>query len=75
MRLFGETDGLLDRFDRAEWMTPPFDLSLLGTAITPSTSVRRAPTTVATPLRSAPTEAATFIRRAPTEVATVIRSA
>lgn len=25
MRLFGKVDGIIDRYDRAEWMTPPFD--------------------------------------------------
>lgn len=25
MRLFGKVDGQINRFDRAEWMTPPFD--------------------------------------------------
>ncbi len=28
MRLFGKVNSLIDRFDRAEWMTLPFDLSL-----------------------------------------------
>lgn len=27
MRLFGKVDGAIDRFDRAEWLTGPFDLS------------------------------------------------
>jgi hypothetical protein len=27
MRLFGKVDGTVDRFDRAEWLTPPFDLA------------------------------------------------
>lgn len=26
MRLFGRVNGAIDRFDRAEWLTPPFDL-------------------------------------------------
>ena len=25
MRLFGKVDGVIDRFDRAEWLSPPFD--------------------------------------------------
>jgi hypothetical protein len=27
MRLFGFLDGILDRLDRAGWLTPPFDLA------------------------------------------------
>lgn len=27
MRLFALPDGLVNRFDRAQWMTPPFDLA------------------------------------------------
>lgn len=27
MRLFGVVDGTVDRFDRAGWMTPPFDVA------------------------------------------------
>ena len=33
MRLFGKVNSAIDRFDRAEWMTPPFDLSLAAAAI------------------------------------------
>ena len=28
MRIFGVVDGLINRFDRAEWLTPPFDGNL-----------------------------------------------
>jgi hypothetical protein len=28
MRLFGLVDGLIDRRDRAQWLTPPFDRRL-----------------------------------------------
>lgn len=28
MRLFSLPNGVVDRFDRAAWMTPPFDLAL-----------------------------------------------
>lgn len=27
MRLFGKVDGAIDRFDRAEWLSMPFDLA------------------------------------------------
>lgn len=27
MRLFGKVDNTVDRFDRAQWLTPPFDLA------------------------------------------------
>lgn len=27
MRIFGKVDGTVDRFDRAHWSTPPFDLA------------------------------------------------
>lgn len=27
MRLFGKVDGGVNRFDRAEWLTPPFDIA------------------------------------------------
>lgn len=27
MRLFGKVDGVIDRYDRAGWLTMPFDLS------------------------------------------------
>lgn len=29
MRLFGKVDGDINRYDRAGWLTPPFDYSLL----------------------------------------------
>jgi len=32
VRLFGKVDGSVDRFDRAAWLTPPFDLAW-GTGI------------------------------------------
>lgn len=28
MRLFGKVDGTIDRFERASWLTMPFDLEL-----------------------------------------------
>jgi hypothetical protein len=28
VRLFGRVTGIVDRFDRAEWLTLPFDLAL-----------------------------------------------
>ena len=31
MRLFGKVDGSINRFDRADWLTMPFDLSWLAT--------------------------------------------
>jgi hypothetical protein len=30
VRLFGKVNGVIDRFDRAAWMTPPFDLAFLA---------------------------------------------
>jgi hypothetical protein len=32
VRLFGKANGSIDRFDRAEWLTPPFDLDLRAVA-------------------------------------------
>jgi hypothetical protein len=32
MRLFGKVDGTIDRFDRAGWLTPPFDMAFSSTA-------------------------------------------
>lgn len=32
MRLFGKRDGAVDRLDRAEWLTPPFDLAFSAAA-------------------------------------------
>lgn len=32
MRLFGKIDSGINRFDRATWLTPPFDLSLVRTS-------------------------------------------
>lgn len=29
MRLFGKVNSLIDRFDRAAWLTPPFDFLLI----------------------------------------------
>lgn len=35
MRLFGKVDGTIDRFDRAGWMTGPFDLAFAHVATGP----------------------------------------
>ena len=35
MRLFGKVNGTIDRFDRAQWMTPPFDLALASITLGP----------------------------------------
>jgi len=32
MRLFGKVDSTIDRYDGAEWLIPPFDLSLASGA-------------------------------------------
>lgn len=32
MRLFGKVDGSIDRYDRAEWLTGPFDLAFAAGA-------------------------------------------
>jgi len=29
MRIFGKVDNTIDRFDRAQWLTPPFDLAFV----------------------------------------------
>jgi len=40
MRLFGKVDGTIDRFDRAGWLTLPFDLAFAA-AVVPAVVVRR----------------------------------
>lgn len=35
MRLFGKVDGVIDRFDRAEWLTMPFDLAFAEVVVEP----------------------------------------
>ena len=42
MRLFGKPNSLIDRFDRAEWITPPFDLSLSIPVSSSSSSISAA---------------------------------
>lgn len=36
MRLFGKVDGAIDRYDRAGWLTMPFDKAFISIAQTPS---------------------------------------
>jgi len=33
MRLFGKIDGSINRFDRAQWLTCPFDLAFLAPVV------------------------------------------
>lgn len=33
MRLFGKIDGSVNRFDRAQWLTSPFDLAFVAPAV------------------------------------------
>ena len=33
MRLFGKIDGSINRFDRAQWLTSPFDLAFLAPVV------------------------------------------
>jgi len=33
MRLFGKVNSAIDRFDRAGWVTPPFDLELSSVVV------------------------------------------
>jgi hypothetical protein len=72
MRLFGKIDGKIDRFDRAGWLTMPFDLAFSMRFTAPAV-IRRAPSTVTSPIRRAASESITVIRRAPSSAPTVIR--
>jgi hypothetical protein len=74
MRLFGKITGAVDRYDRADWLTPPFDLAFSTTFATP-TVIRRAPSTAFTAIRRSPSESTTAIRRPPSSASTVIRRA
>ena len=36
MRLFGKVDNTVDRYDRAEWITPPFDSTFRVRVVRPT---------------------------------------
>jgi hypothetical protein len=74
MRLFGRLDGTIDRYDRADWLTPPFDLAFSTRFVTPSV-IRREQTADGTPLRRAPASSGTIRRPASPSSVAVRRAA
>jgi len=73
MRLMHAPDGTVNRFDRALWLTLPFDMAMAGPAtVAGPTVIRRASHAAADPLRRGSGSDATAVRRQ-TASASVIR--
>ncbi len=64
MRLFAKIDGLTNtRFDRAAYLTPPFDLQIAGSPSTVGPAVRRSASEVGDVIRRPASAASDVIRR------------
>ena len=73
MRLFGTITGEVDRFDRADWMTPPFDLAWRASVTVSATVIRRAPTAASGTMRRGASAASDVLRRSATATSDKIR--
>lgn len=72
MRLVHAPDGSVDRYERALWLTIPFDLAFALPAVTPPTVIRRSAAAADTHIRSAPAPS-TRLRRGPATTPDKIR--
>ena len=75
MRLFGKIDGKTNtRFDRAVYLTPPYDLSLaIQYPNQPGGGARREASSITDPIRRSASELAGVLQRADSEVATTLK--
>ena len=63
MRLVHAPDGSIDRYDRALWLTVPFDMAFEPPAVTASPTIRRGPSVAGSGVRRGSSGAGSTIRR------------
>lgn len=73
MRLVHAPDGSVDRYDRALWLTIPFDLAFAAPAVTAPTIIRRAPASTSTHMRRSAASDDERLRRSAATTSNVIR--